>query len=228
MTLPRAGGRRRSSRASSAADTAVAGKIVRAVIVRAARSAGAVTGPRAGSAATAGSAALGRGRSGAGAGRDASLDGLLEVAVLDSQLGLPKHDTADVGQVESRDTLVSREEGAGGDVTLVTVGTAGQSTNKESGVANVLGPVLDGVVEARLGNVAVAVVVELNPDVVGQLADVEGLRSIGEGALGSSSQVVLLAGVLGEVGLEALGHGKVTSGVAGLVVYGNTILATCR
>lgn len=226
MTLPGAGGGRRS-RASSAADAAVAGKGVRAVIVSAARSTGAVTGPRA--AATAGSAALGGGRSGAAAGRDASLDGLLVVAVLDSQLGLPKHDAADVGQVESRDALVSREEGAGGDETLVTVGTAGQSTNEESGVANALAPVLDGSVEARLGNVAVVVVVELNPDVVGQLANVEGLRGIGEGALGSSSQVVLLASVLGEVGLEALGHGKVTSGVASLVVYhGNTILVTCR
>ncbi|KAH6603995.1 hypothetical protein Trco_007441 [Trichoderma cornu-damae] len=142
---------------------------------------------------------------------DAGLDGLVEVAVLDSQLSLPEHDAANVGEVESGDAVVGREQRAGGNVTLVAVGTAGQRTNEQSSVADALAPVLDSSVEAGLADVAVAVVVELDPDVVGELADVEGLRGVGEGALRSGSQVIPLAGVLGEVGLEALGHGKINT-----------------
>lgn len=156
---------------------------------------------------------------------DAGLDSLLKVAVLDRELGLPQHDTANVGQVKSRNTVVSREKRAGGNVALVAVGTAGQRTNEEGGVANVLAPVLDGGVEARLADVAVAVVVELDPDVVEQLADVERLGGVRERALGSGSQVVSLAGVLGKVGPEALGHGQVAGGVASLVVYSQDLLA---
>lgn len=218
VSLP--GARGSGSAAGGAAHAAVAGEVVGAVVVAAARSTGAVAGP--------GAAARGRRRrrrrSGA-ATRDAGLDRLLEVAVLDGELGLPEHDAANVGQVESGDALVGGQQAAGGDVALVAVGTAGQGADEEGGVADALAPVLDGGVEARLGNVAVAVVVELDPDVVGQLADVEGLGGVGERALGSGSQVVLLAGVLGEVGLEALGHGQVASGVAGLVVYERLVSA---
>lgn len=221
MSLPRASGRRRrrSRAASGATLAAVAGEGVGAVVVRAASSTSAVADPRAGGRASSGSGGRGRRRSRAGAGADGSLDGLLEVAVLDSELGLPEHDSANVGQVESRDTVVSRDERAGGDVALVTVGTAGQRTNEQSSVANVLAPVLDSSVEAGLANVAVVVVVELDPDVVEELADVERLRSIGEGALRSSSKVVPLAGVLGKVGSEALSHGQVAGRVTSLVVY---------
>ena len=218
VSLPGAGGSR--SAAGGTADAAVAGEVVGAVVVGAARSTGAVAGPGA-------AASRGRRRR-SGAAGDASLDRLLEVAVLDGELSLPEHDAANVGEVESRDALVGRQQAAGGDVALVAVGTAGQSADEEGGVADALAPVLDGVVEAGLGNVAVAVVVELDPDVVGQLADVEGFRGVGERALGSSSQVVLLAGVLGEVGLEALGHGQVASGVAGLVVYHKLVLAEAK
>lgn len=218
MALPRAGGRRRSA-ASGAALAAVAGEGVGAVVVRAARSTSAMAGPRASGGASSGSGGGGGRRSSAGAGADSSLDGLLEVAVLDSELSLPKHDTANVGQVKGRDTVVSRDERAGRDVALVTIGTAGQRTNEQSSVTNVLAPVLDSSVEAGLANVAVVVVVELDPDVIKELADVERLRGIGEGALGSSSEVVPLAGVLGKVGSEALSHGQVASWVASLVVY---------
>lgn len=224
MARPSASGsrrRRRRSAASGATLAADASEGVGAVIVRAASSTSAVAGPRASRGASGRSG--GRGRRGrgsrAGAGADGSLDGLLEVAVLDSELSLPEHDTANVGQVESRDAVVSRDERAGRDVALVTVGTAGQRTNEQSSVANVLAPVLDSGVEAGLANVAVVVVVELDPDVVEELADVERLRGIGEGALGSSSKVVPLAGVLGKVGSEALSHGQVASRVASLVVY---------
>jgi hypothetical protein len=69
-----------------------------------------------------------------------------------------------------------------------------------------------------LRNVAVAVVVELDPDKVQFAANILRLRGIREGALRSGTEEVALARIVLEVGLEALDHSQVTSGVARFIV----------
>ena len=143
--------------------------------------------------------------------------------VVVGELSLPQHGTAVVGQVHRLDALNGLVEGVGIDVTLVAIAARGKTTNEELGVSDALAPVLYGLVETRLGDVAFAVVVELDPNVVELLADIKRLRSIGEGALRSSGEVVLLAAVVGKVALEALNHGKVASRVTRLVVKIDTV-----
>lgn len=148
-----------------------------------------------------------------------SLDLLLVVAILNSQLRLPQHSTSKVGQIHSLDLVDSLVKGSSIDVALVTIGTTGQCTNVQLDAAtDTLAPVLDGLGKSALGNVAVAVVVELDLDPVEELADVEGFRLVGVGALGCGGEVVFLGGVLGKVGFELFGHGEVACSVVGFVI----------
>lgn len=143
--------------------------------------------------------------------------------VVVGELSLPQHGTAVVGQVHRLDALNGAVESVGIDVALVAIAARGKTTDEELSISDTLAPVLNSLVETRLSDVAFAVVVKLDPDVVELLADIKRLRSVGEGALGSGSEVVLLAAVVGEVALEALNHGKVAVRVARLVVKVDTV-----
>ncbi|KAF1738800.1 hypothetical protein CRV24_000728 [Beauveria bassiana] len=134
-----------------------------------------------------------------------------KIAIVPGQLRLPEHGTAVVGQIHGLDALEGLDEGVGVNITLIAVGPRGQAADEELGAADALAPVLDGCVEARLRNVAVAVVVKLHPNVVEQLADCQGLRLVRKRALRRRRHVVLFAAARGHVGAEALGHCQINT-----------------
>lgn len=124
-----------------------------------------------------------------------SCNSLLVVTVLDRQLSFPQHGTPQIRQVHGFDTLDGGDQLRGAHVPLVTIRTASQGTDEQLGGSDARAPVLDGGVEVRLSDVAVAVVVELDPDVVQLCADSERDGSIGVWTLRRSSHVVFLAAV---------------------------------
>lgn len=148
-----------------------------------------------------------------------SLNNLLVIAIINRQLGLPQHSSPKVRQVHSLDLVNGPIEHRGIDVALVAVGAARQRANVQLYAApDAPGPVLDGGGEPALGNVAVAVVVELDLHPVEEPADVKGLGLVGVRALGGGGDVVFFRCVLLEVGFELFGHGEVACSVVGFVI----------
>lgn len=109
---------------------------------------------------------------------------------------IPQHDTTHIASARVLRALDNSAHLCRGNISAAGAGGAAASwgTDVDHGAAGELGgPGLERVDEARLADVAITVIVELDPDKVHLLHGVEGDGGVGAGALRRCGDVVCLA-----------------------------------
>ena len=134
---------------------------------------------------------------------------------------IPQHDPPEIRHTRSFRALNHGRHGARLLIPTASTRRASRCADVEFGAvalgAEVGRPVLEGLQEARLADVAVAVVVELHKDKVhGGLHGIEGDGGVGSGTLRRGADVVALGGILVDGGAEG---GDESGVVLGGVVF---------